>query len=242
MQYSESESRRFGLRVFRYSADFFDPEQIQALTVDNAADLVICRVPAIYLSRLSELSMPYVTGDFLMYYGMSLAGRSPTEIEGSISFDKCSEADIPQLEETVSTVFDGYVNHYSSNPLLDPKLILEGQVEWAVSLVKRDDCAVFLPKIGGKIVGFFIHRYDENTIEYVLGGVTPEARGQGVYYKSMKHIINVALARNCQKMLSSTQAHNLAIQRAWIREGLTLEKALLTFHINAMLAQTLEGK
>ena len=71
--YSEVESRRFGLRVFRHTADTFDPQSLQEQIADNRVDVAICRVPAIYLSALQQLEMPFFVGDIQRQ--VAIAGR-----------------------------------------------------------------------------------------------------------------------------------------------------------------------
>jgi ribosomal protein S18 acetylase RimI-like enzyme len=236
MQYSESESRRFGLRIFRYSADRFDPAEIEASTVDSMADLVICRVPAVYLSRLSELSMPYVVADILVHYSTDDLAF-PRVWDTDLQFDECQAGDVGELRKVVRQVFHDYTSHYSSNPILDKGLILEGQVEWAVSYVDGSDRTAFLVRKSNEVVGFFTHLYEPETTEIVFGGVLPAGRGQGVYRTAIRHGINTARERGHRAVHTSTQVHNTVVQRVWASEGFILQEPQVTFHINAMLAK-----
>ena len=239
MQFSESESRRFGLRVFRHTADHFNPAEIEALTVDNMADLVICRVPAVHLSKLSELSTPHVVADILVHYSTDNL-ESLRVRDMSLRFDECQVGDVGELRKVVRQVFHDYTSHYSSNPILDKKLVLEGQVEWAISHVGGSDRTAFLVRKSNEIVGFFTHLYEPETTEIVFGGVLPVGRGQGVYRTAIRHGINTAIERGHKAVHVSTQAHNTVVQRVWISEGFTLLEPQVTFHINAMLAKDKE--
>ena len=239
--YSDVESRRFGLRVFRCTAEALDVAVLQDSIHHNRVDLAICRVPAIFLSRMSELDqlhMPYVVADILVHYAVDLETRGPATLRNTdLDIVEGSVMDAGQLGSIVRQTFSDYTNHYSSNPLLAKPLILEGQVEWATSYLGGSDRTAWLIRRDGKLVGFFTHLYEPHETKLVFGGVLPSERGGGIYRDFVRYSMNVAKERGCIRMHCSTQVHNIAVQGVWVAEGLAMKEPQLTFHVNALLGR-----
>lgn len=223
---SRSESKRFGMSVFRYEADTLNCDVLEVSILNEAADLTICRVPARDLARLSGLALPHLVGDILVNYSIRL--ERPRPVHPDLTFLRCE--DDAELSSVARVVFAGYRNHYTANPRLAPEAVLEGMVEWAASYVGQPDKAAFLPRLDGQTVGFYTARYGPDA-EMVLGGTLPEARGKGVYRDMLRHAMNTAIDLGCERLLVSTQVHNTTVQRVWIDEGFTLGEPLVTFHV-----------
>jgi hypothetical protein len=236
MLYSESESRRFGLRVFRYEADTFDAPALKALVVENNPDLAICRVPAANITqmwKLAEVGLSFIVAGVLVHYTIDLGVHAPIPLRHpGLRFDECvTTDDIDDLAVTAREVFRGYTNHYNANPALDRERILEGQIEWATSYAGGQDTKAFLLRRNGAPLGFATHRYKADATEFVLGGVLPSSRHSGVYRDALRHSVNMANDLGHKLLLTSTQVHNVIVQRVYLSEGFILGEPQLTFHI-----------
>jgi len=222
--------------VFRYAADTLDPQSLQEQIRSNRVDLAICRVPAICLSGLPELEMPYLVGDILVHYALDLRARGPAILRfPDLEAVEATPADMGRVRALIRETFAGYVNHYSANPTLDRDAVLEGQVEWGTGFLENPSLLLFSRK--GEVVAWlaFAELYPE--VKPILGGVCPAARGSGFYLDTIRYAINSALERRCKVMHVSTQIHNLAVQKAWVDEGMRMWKAEVTFHVNANLGK-----
>ena len=136
MRYSELESARFGLRVFRHVTEDLDVRALQQELSDARADIGILRMPSAkqyQLGSLDRVGYPYVVADTLVHYVSDLATPSgPLRNEG-LRLEAVNEGSLPTLESLVREIFPGYTNHYNSNRLLPLDDVLDGYVEWAQS-------------------------------------------------------------------------------------------------------------
>lgn len=239
MQYSEVESKRFGLRVLRESVDHIDAAGLAASLDREQADVLFLRLPSANqaeLSRLERTGIPYLVADTLVYYHCDLADPPSDLRNPGLSLRQATPADREELATMVETIFPDYTNHYSANPLLSGDDILAGYVEWAESYIEAPGRKVFFAMRDATCVGFATCSYDGDECEGVLYGVMPEAAGQGVY----TDIIRLTKANfrddGFKRMRVSTQIQNVAVQKAWTREGFTIGTSYATVHLNPLFA------
>jgi GNAT superfamily N-acetyltransferase len=239
LDYSEVESRRFGLRVFRAVLEDVDPGALLEALVVVRADVAICRLPASLLSRLARLEtlgMPVVVADTLVHYQRDLAAPPGPLRNTDLEYLEGSEADAGEVRFLVERAFPDYSNHYASNPVLGRQGILDGYVEWAAGyLGGAPEKRVWLARREGKGVALATCRYQGEEAEGVLYGVLPEESGRGIYRDLIRFTMSDAARRGCTQMHVSTQVHNFAVQRVWVGEGFVMRSAQVTFHVNALL-------
>jgi GNAT superfamily N-acetyltransferase len=237
--YSDVESRRFGLRVFRSILEDIDPDALRSTLVEVRADVAICRLAAAGLSRLAELEalgMPVVVADTLVHYYRDLALPPDPPRNADLDFAEGKETDNGVVRRLVEQTFPGYANHYASNRVLDGQGILEGYVEWAAGyLGAGPEKRVWLARRAGEPVALATCRYDGETAEGVLFGVLPRESGKGIYRDLIRFTMDDAARRGCTWMHVSTQVHNFAVQKVWAEEGFVMRSAQVTFHVNALL-------
>jgi hypothetical protein len=63
------------------------------------------------------------------------------------------------------------------------------------------------------------------------------AAGRGVYTDIIRLTKEHFRRRGFARMLVSTQVQNLAVQKAWVREGFFMTEAVVTIHVNALLSR-----
>jgi len=240
VKFSPSESNRFGLRVFRHRADTVDERDLLERIVKEHADVVILRIPAAEaggIARLDRTGLPILTADTLVYYESGLDEPSGELRNPDLHLVECTTAEVEQIRAMVAATFGGYANHYAANPLLDADGILEGYAEWATGFITSDgNTTAFLASENDRAVAFATASWNAaGTCEGVLYGVLPEAAGRGVYTDLIRLTREHFRHRGFNRMRVSTQIQNLAVQRAWVREGFRPAEALATIHINALL-------
>jgi GNAT superfamily N-acetyltransferase len=238
---SKAETDRFGLRVHRASIDALDADDLLAALDRERVDVAILRLPAHAIGSLKNLRehrlMPIVA-DTLVRYELDFDATEPPPDDGKVTLRAANRADASLLESMTREIFSGYTSHYHANPLFAPSAILDGYAEWASSHLQDDDNAMFawLIETDGDIVGFSCCRIDRTNGLAIgtLNGVVPGARGRGVYRGMLRDMLARFGEMGMQRFAIATQVHNVAVQRVWASEGLSLRSASNTIHINAM--------
>jgi predicted acetyltransferase len=137
-------------------------------------------------------------------------------------------------------IFAGYATHYHANPLFAPDKILDGYAEWAASHSDQiDGTGAWIVERDKNIVGFSCYRVDtqQGLAVGVLNGILPGARGRGNYRAMLRAMLDHFTALGVRRFSIATQLHNVAVQRTWVSEGLTLGDVSNTVHINMLQAQ-----
>jgi GNAT superfamily N-acetyltransferase len=240
LRYSALDSQRFGFRVFRTREFACDSAQLVRDIIEADCDVAIVRLPAggsiKFVQELAELGFPAVHADTLVYYECSLTNLlvSLDPVEG-VTVESAVLEDSKELSTLVELVFQNYSSHYAANELFEPTLVAEGYAEWAMSFTNAPDRNVLLARAGDQIVGFLTLEVREQNVEIVLNGIHPEWTGRGIYGSLVRAAQRYGSEQDAERLIVSTQANNITVQRAWHREGLSLYAAYDTFHVNALL-------
>lgn len=233
---AELESRRFGLHIGR--ADLGSIPGGTAALIDEIRasdfDLVVLRYPAAETTLFAQLlgtGYAVIHADTLLYAEKTLSGPDPVELA---RFDHrvASVADRSTISDLVGEVFDQYGSHYSANPVLDPDVVRAGYVEWAHSFIgSRDRAFLVLSDPGEDELRAFSTVDTTSPGEIVLVGVTPGARGHGWHGRASAVAEAQLRHAGCHTAWSSTQIHNIAVQRSWRTRGYVPRLSLQTVHL-----------
>ncbi len=136
-----------------------------------------------------------------------------------------------KLRKMLRDTFVGYSNHYSSNPLLEPRGSLEGYLEWAESVI-NDGHMLVLRNQFGEALGFSALQFVDGSLDMVLGGGAQSLKAKGLYTARISANIGKAHELGAARVVTSTQAHNTIVQNVWgKRYGFTMRGALTTVHL-----------
>ncbi|GAA6527573.1 GNAT family N-acetyltransferase [Intrasporangium sp. DVR] len=242
---SEAESRRFGLSVARvtvgWGAHGVGQDLTQALR-DASEDLLIVRWPSHDLSlgaAAARSGRAVIPADTLMYWEASVgrvqdavASAERPEHLASVSAADYDGDPRAAVVEVVEDSFSSYGNHYLANPALDAGLALQGYVEWATSALTRNPEDVIILTHEGDAVGIATLAQDSTgrDLEVLLAGIVSEHQSKGWYSHLFAAVDRAATHRSCARVIISTQAHNVRVQRAWARLGLRPFAAVTTAH------------
>lgn len=236
---SPRESARFGLRIGRATVDGVDAADLVAALERQPMDIAILRLPSRAIDAIDDLrryALAPIIADTLVRYEIDLLSRKPSTKTSRVILRPATRADAGLLESMTREIFAGYMSHYHANPRFPPDKILDGYAEWATShLDSADDGAgAWLVEADGDVVGFSCYRLDANTgvATGVLNGIVPAARGKGNYRAMLHSMLDQFAALGARRFSIATQLHNVAVQRTWVTEGLTLNDVSNTVHIN----------
>lgn len=170
--------------------------------------------------------------DTLVYYECSLAeaSRGQSSVAGVRPMRAGEEG---QVEAIAQATFRGYVGHYHADPRLDPTLCDQTYASWARRCCKSSEAAdvVLVTPVDGRIAGFVAIQVRLPDLgQLVLGAVAPNAQGRGLYGALAVGGMEWCRARGVQRFVSSTQINNFAAQKSWVGVGMTLTRAVYTFH------------
>lgn len=238
--YSEVESKRFGLHVYRGQYENFELGELVTFVKSSDFDIVILRYPTstIYEHyRLIDLGQcSVIHADSLVYYSAPLQKIAINPLRNDLVFEIVTSASEQQLDPLVKTIFSGYQNHYYSNPCLKKDDIIEGYLEWAKSFVvgiEKGITWLIKDKRTEEKVAFLSCSYDvkKSVSELKLGGVMPEFAGRGIYSDFVRYAQDYFKKMGIETLLTSTQLQNVAVQRAWQTHGFRFDKSYETYHV-----------
>ena len=244
--HSEVEGRRFGITVARVVVGANTPD-VASVADDflgavngSSEDLVIARWPG-ELTGMGAIaarsSRRVIPADMLTYWEVPAGALADSGGDGLPEGYQIHLPGEPSaaVEEAISTVvedsFRGYGNHYTANPDLDPELALAGYLEWAVGAFHRDPHNVVLLLEGDEPRGVATLTQDDEDLEIELAGMVGGAQGRGLYGHLLAAIGQEALRRGRPRVIISTQAHNVRVQRAWVRAGMKPFATTTTVHL-----------
>ena len=239
------ESRRFGLRVVHGAYDRLPVGDLRRALIAARADVAIIRVPTDApdtMASLQRLGLDFLVADTLVYYLSDLSKYEPLALRNrDLVFSLATDLNREELAALVRVTFEGYRNHYFSNPLFTKEKILEGYEEWATSFITAgNDRQLWLVRREGRLVAFAACSVAQggDAAEGVLFAVDADAAGGGIYGDLIRFTQRQYRSRGCSKMYVSTQVHNYAVQKVWMREGFHMVSSWLTLHINALLSHS----
>jgi ribosomal protein S18 acetylase RimI-like enzyme len=238
---SPVESDRFGCSIARVTIGPgpIDVDRLLALIQDLSADVLVIRYEAARLdlagtfSRSQRVVLPAGT---LTYWEKPVAkaepqGQSNLEVLPADALELGTVSAV--VRDIVRTSFIGYGNHYMANPLLDNSAALAGYEDWAIRSLNDDPGNVLVLMDGGEPIGMATLEpgADGGHLEILLAGLIPAAQGKRLYDSLLDGCERVAVARGAQRVVISTQVHNVRVQRAWARHGLRPFAAIETVHL-----------
>lgn len=237
---SESESRRFGLRVARHALDAPPPapERILASMRSLAADVAILRFEAsdrATPAALAALGAVPVHADTLVYYGRTLDASLPVPAAEAPRVRRAGPDDLAALERIATQGFRGYQSHYGASACFPAAQVEAGYVEWALTHLGSTDARdqTWLVESPEGPAGFATLRTsaDGGSVEILLNAVLPAYQGGGYYRALVAQALLSCREQHVRRASVSTQVWNTRVQRAWTALGFQLERAYSTYHV-----------
>ncbi|MGW4637550.1 GNAT family N-acetyltransferase [Sphaerisporangium sp. NPDC004334] len=198
----------------------------------STAEVLVLRYPAEHVTWFAELTglgRTAVFADALVYWRLDAGRGRPPEPSPGLGTRPIGRA--AEVEDLVGAIFSGYANHYAANPLFTTVQAVAGYREWALRSAEEGRC-LGLHDLGGQaLLGLATLDEDGPATEILLAGVVPSAQGRGLYAHLLKGVEDRAVAHGAARVVISTQAHNVRVQRAWARYGFEPVRTVLTVHL-----------
>lgn len=238
--FSEIESNRFGLNIYRGKSNGFDLSEVMCCIREELCDIIIMRYPTKTLyEHYQLLNLPHckvIHSDSLVYYVSFLDAIQVKSLKNEVDFEMVNSDNVQELRSIIPLIFENYQNHYYANPVLEKKKITEGYVEWAQSYVNTEEGKIgwiVKEKFTRRIMAFATCSFNEldKTCEGVLYGVMPGFSGRGIYSDLIRYTQNYFKDKGYLKMYVSTQLQNYTVQNVWNRSGFVLNDSWETYHI-----------
>lgn len=237
--HSEAESRRFDMPIGRVVVGYDavpGPEleaQVRSVVESASDELLVVRYPSAFTRVGAQFpGREVIPADVLMYWEIDaapLADVEPREglvAEVAIADDESRDA----LKQVLLDSFRGYGSHYTANPRLDPELALEGYLEWALGAFEKDPQNAIILRADGAPVGIATLSPADDHLEIELAGLSGASQGQGWYRHLLVGVGQEALRRGLDRVVISTQAANIRVQRAWVNAGMKPFASVTTVH------------
>jgi hypothetical protein len=240
VRYGESEldTRRFGIDVARLTvgegASGVEADVVAAVE-GSSSRVIVARWPARMTGMgglAASLDRRVIAADTLTYWDVSVADLL-SRTTASSDLETSSGVVDGELDSVLADSFEGYPSHYSANPAFPAGLVLEGYLEWAHrTLATRPDDVVVLRREGRAIgVATCAHGGDGAFVEIELAGLVSAEQGGGRYATLLRGVGLLARERGASRVVISTQASNVRVQRAWSRAGFAPFAAFTTVHL-----------
>lgn len=208
--------------------------EIEAFCADNKVKFLIARCSTTDISAVHAMeARAYNLMDTLVYLRKDLGDGTPEPTPNLIHIEKLNSDDIPQVLTVASKSFSNHKGHYHMDPRLDPIRATEVYTSWAEKCCTDQKVAnqVFVAKVDGRIVGFRALRMNNaHQAEFVLAGVLPENRKQGIYGAFVAEGLRWAKAKGADHVINSTLLINAAVLSVCIKAGFYPTESYHTFH------------
>jgi len=207
----------------------------------QAADVCIVRYPARHQEWFRDLVRQLdevLLADTLVYWSHQ-AVSTPSSGVTAVQAEE-SPVDLGTVDDLVQRIFAGYGNHYAANRIFPARLVLDGYREWAASSARDGDAVVL--DVAGQPAALATLASTNDVCEVLLAGVVPEHQGGGHYARLLADVERRARSAGNERLVISTQGHNVNVQKAWVRAGFEPAECFLTLHVMRRGAAPLSGR
>ncbi len=235
IELSNLETTRFGVVAAKVIDATARPEAIAAAAHAKGVEMLTARVDVSDLPRVHALEAAgYQLMDTLVCYSRDLAEPPSTpQLASGVTLRQATPEDAASIADLAKEAFADYIGHYHADPRLDNLSADAAYVEWAETSTAcaSTEAPVLLAEIGERVAGFLtLRRNSPDEMEIVLNAVDPESEGQGIYTEMVAASLALARGAGAERIITSTQINNYAVQRVWSRLGFFHFRSLYTLH------------
>jgi len=208
--------------------------EVMSFCMENGVTLLMVRCSTSDLATAQAMeAQGFLLMDTLVYFDRPLQGADVSDPNRKVTIRPATPNDTDAVREVAAASFAGYFGHYHADPRLDRELCDAVYTSWAhrSCLDRAVVDAVFVAELEGQVVGFATVRLSgTEECEWVLSGVLPTARRQGIYRSFLLTVMEWGIQHGAKRMVLNTQVNNTAVQKVWVREGYEPRNSYYTFH------------
>lgn len=244
LSFSESESRRFDLRVFRGGhIDPVDLSRLEAEFFELRPDVVILRMSAIAaagLIRPLAKKYPVIHADNLIEFRKNLGAATQADfLDSGAAITEVTQGD-DEIDRLIERCYAEYTNHYHANDRLDHSRILPGLIEFSRGFAGRDNRTLLIARYRGKAAGYLCMEMKDGFGSSVIGGSAldmPKALRHRMLCDMTHAGDRWLMERGVKRFRAVTRTDKIYIQKLLIKNMHCLPaEALATVHVNLFLA------
>lgn len=231
---SAVDTARFGRPIGRLSLSGdtgVDPADVVKRFAASELDILVLRYPAELLrwhAALASHDVAAIHADNLIYFTGAPAplpsGSAEPALISGIELGRSS------VDAVTRAVFADYPNHVAANPLLDASQVVAGYEEWMRDHLDSESQQVLVLLVNEEPAGIAAVSLDAAMV-VDLAGVVPKYRRRGHYETLLRALSAQAFADGQTAVTISTQSHNIAAMRTWVKLGWRPELTLETVHL-----------
>ncbi len=232
---SSLDTDRFGIVVAR--ANNISHENISEILEFCAKEqvkLLIARCSTTDVNTIHDMeTRGFLLMDTLVYLRKDLRDYSPQDYHCELTIRTFRPEDISQVVDVARKSFSGYNGHYNVDARLDSQAAVEVYASWAerCCLDRSVAAHVLVAEKDGRVVGFRAIRINTpQQAEFILAGVSPEARNKGVYRSFVIEGLRWCKMMQVEEVLISTLLVNTPVQKTCEQLGFTAHSSFYTFH------------
>jgi RimJ/RimL family protein N-acetyltransferase len=232
---SALEEERFGIRTARaVGVTVENLHLVMDFCLNNQVVFLIARCSCTNIKAAQAMEREgFSLMDTLVYYVRDLTKTPIPRDLGKFPLRPIRPGEEEAVRTLAAESFQGYAGHYHADERLDRNKCDETYTSWAVRscLFREVADEVLVADQGGTLVAFTTLRLNNpEEGEWVLGGVSPSARGEGIYWSIIICGMEWGLAKGVKRMIISTQLTNVAVQTVWTRLEFVPSHTYYTFH------------
>ncbi|OPJ58353.1 GNAT family N-acetyltransferase [Clostridium oryzae] len=247
---NEFDTQHFGITMA--TLNWSQTENINSFNIIEMFQLLEKCINYCLSKKIKHVALKTSTKDYKVISALESCGFKLVNVSLGYEFDykkqaiktvknscKIRNSNLNDLEAVLNISKNTFKNfsrfHYDE--FLDDKKADELYVKWIKNSFNGYADKIIVAEHNNEVAGFctiknkFTELKGENAAGAILAGVDEKARGLGVY-KSMLNqaVIVCSKLENTRYLVSSTQAQNIFVQRAWSDLGLKLYNCVYIFH------------
>jgi len=233
---STLDTERFGFKVAKLPFNCADSIKIVEDLKKTSTKLIIVRVDANNIELINQLEINgFQFKDGQVTFSFDLHKSLPQPIDRAFTIKEYDKKFLPDIIEMTKYSFQNY-GHYFADNKLDKTKCLDIYVDWSKRACDNLEIAdkILVAEKNNKAIGYVAFKSFENTAEKykagVIGAVSPESRGLGVFQAI--HIESIHLFKNegFDRIENNVLVTNYPAMKTYIGLSYNIIRSEVTMH------------
>lgn len=242
LQYSQNESKLFGIKVARGVFQQIEAHSLQADIFENNYDLVRITIPAHIEDAQIELYKTgfqyYFSGGITRYSTSISKIKNNTYIHNDIVYEQYNEANTHLLNAMLKDTWGNYPLGYYKTPIIGNVISKEMEIKAVYEYYKKNNLNCINPnnkimfmKHGDNYIGFFALNIIGNRLESHIGGILSTFRNTGYFIDMQEYIRRYCLENGLTHFDFGARNENYRVNKIFLDYGYTPSHIEYVYHI-----------